>query len=937
MNTPAILLLMSLIAAQPAAVIVPLDSLTPPPPRPEEAPVDVLVDLLDVTVAPGDETHLELTWTLTALEETWVDLAVVGAGLTLDHALLDGREVALAPAGDGQRHLVARLDGRHVLVVGGSMVTPRSQLDLPLMAAARTAVAIAGGGWDVDVEDAVTSGGHHFDLFGSDRLAATWRPAAPPAPRPRVITAEVATAIRIDEGGLQGRAALRYRIRHGSAEVLTFTLPSAAVDVQVEGPGIGGFQRTGDQVRVDLVQDIRGAVTMDVTWRAANPSGEADATAPVPLPQGSTGGWVTLMTADGSLVLPAPVRDLQPLASRSVPSWGRGLIDGTTHTAYRVSGTAPRLDYRLLRYTPVDEPPTLIDEARYEVAYTAHGRVLMRARYQVRNDRRQYLHVVPPPGFDPMGVRVAGDVVQPVSDGGEGLYVPLEKSIETLHGLVTFPVEITFWGKEEAWARRGTRQLVTPAVDAPVAYARWEVVLPPNVVARETHGVPTLVEQWTSRAGGLAYGHAAGAPGGALDHDEDDRSRDGARRQRVTRSSAPAGRDRDKRGAGNSVARWTSASDWEQDSSLLVDGVEEDEEEALWLEDLSQDSWNQAYRAYQDNRFAEADELLDQSLEYNPDNSAAVALQANVDVLLGQGQQDAGGEQVQSRRIREMAQARTTSMEVQQEKKKREAEEAMRSGDIDAAVSEYRALLELTEQLAVVEREESVDHKEAVQEFSRQLDDLERMSGERGRKDAGPQPPAEPVVITSAPSGAHVVVSGAISSGTTVIGFEYDLVEGELLLPPADRGESTGDGLDRYEDEDGEPDLDLLAGLNGAYSFDATDMPDQPIEPEPEMIMVATSESRPASRPRAPRIHLPTPSFGRGGGGRGKAQATELPPPPPTTPAATAPPPVGITAALQTVRIPRAGQVLRLEQRLVSEHTPLTIEVGFRTPERRKR
>ncbi len=901
MNTPATLLLMTLLAAQPTTVVVPLDALAPPTPPPEEPPIVVLVDALDVVVQPAETTRVDLTWTFRVLEPTWVDLAVVGADLTVERAALDGRDVALPPEGDGRRHLVARLQGWHVLQVTGVVSTQRSRLDLPALGAARTTVQAAAPGLEVQVAEAVETAPHRFDLFGHDRLEVTWKPAVEAAPRPRVITSEAATAIRIDDGGVEGRASLRYRIRHGTADELGLHLPATAADLQIEGAGVVGFDRGHDRVAVRLGRAVRGQVVLDVTWRQAGPAGDSDEAAALPVPDGATTGWLSLLTADGALVLPTPVADLDPVTSRSLPAWSKGLIDGTAHTSYRVAGRAPRLDFRVLRFAPVDEPPTLIDEARYEVAYTGHGRVLMRARYQVRNDRNQYLHVVPPPGFDPMGVRVAGDVVQPVSDGEGGLFVPLEKSVETLTGLVTFPVELTLWGKEPTWQRRGSRQLVTPSVDAPVAYARWEVVLPPDVLARETRGVPTVVEQWTSRAGGLSYGRATGD---SLD-DDDGVVRGGFRRQRLDHAQ--------------------------------VTGHEEDEEE-VWLEDLSQETWNAAYRAYQDNRFEEADDLLEQSLEYNPDNAAAVALQGNVDLLLGHGQDDTGGEQVLSRRVREMAQARTTSLEVEQDKKKRKAEQAMRSGDIDAAVSEYRSLVELTEQLAVVEREEAVDQKEAAEEFSRQLGELERMSGERARRDEGRRDRwADSLSMSAAPSGAAIA-----TSDTTEYLFDDVNVDGELLLP-TDRGEDASRDLDRFEDEDGAPDMDMLSGLNGAYAIeipmDPAEPPDVSDHPEPEMIVVTTMEVQASARPRLPRLpapRLPAPPAKRGGRAGGGDAARDAPPAP-TTPAATAPPPVGITAALQTVRVPRAGQVLRLEQRLVAENTPLTIEVGYRTPERRNR
>jgi hypothetical protein len=54
----------------------------------------------------------------------------------------------------------------------------------------------------------------------------------------------------------------------------------------------------------------------------------------------------------------------------------------------------------------------------------------------------------------------------------------LEKSVETMLGFATFPVEVTWLLDGEAWGRRGEVSLVLPAIDAPIQSARWNVTLP---------------------------------------------------------------------------------------------------------------------------------------------------------------------------------------------------------------------------------------------------------------------------------------------------------------------------------------------------------------------------------------------------------------------------------------------------------------------------
>ncbi len=934
---PPTLLLIGVLMVPPPTVVVPLDALAPPEADPFEPPVEVIVDAVAVDLDLGDETAVDVTWTLHTLQPTWVDLPVSGADLALDDATLDGLPVALPASADGIRRLTARLDGDHVLRVTGTVFTPQRRMELPVLPASRGMVQ-AGGDWDVEVADAVTSRGATWDLLGVDRLAVTWKPATPPAPRPIVVTSESATAVRLGAGGLEGTTTLRYLIRHGTVEALSFDLSGPTDHLAVEGTGVREFTQVGTRVDVALSRPTRGHVTLTVSYRAPPPDGD-DATAiPIPVPPDSQGSWITVLQADQSLVAPDPRAHLEAVATRHLPVWARGLSDGTQVVAYRVTGRSPALDYRLLVFDPVEEPPTLVDEARYEVAYTAHGRVLMRARYQVRNDRNQYLRVTTPPGFTAMGVRVAGDVVQPVAVGGVDLLVPLEKSVETLHGLVTFPVEIFFWGQEEAWERRGVRTLTTPAVDAPVAYARWEIIMPPGVEARQTEGIPTLVPSWTAKQGGLAYGQSYGD---ALEP-ETLVVADGAparrRKQRVVRSPAPI---------------FGMKKPAEPGMVMAEPPPPPPEVEQAFLEDASQEAWNMAYRAYQDNDFDEAAGWLDESLILNPDNSAASALMANVDVLLGSDKggdaQDSSGEEVMERRIRDMARARTQGEAVKQEKAKKKAEQSLRAGDLESARAELESLVEITRELALVEQAEAFDQKSQLAEYSRQLEEIDELEGRRRSREDRGKSTSWKTTLETKPDVAVMSDHEAPSyDSRTVIDFEEVTIAGEL-----DRWEADGDGRDlgRFEDEDGLPDLSALMALgymegpvdlseDGEYdlpagSFAVELVPGDGLNgllgggggdftlggattssTELEVFEVAEvpeiTEEEDEERPGKDRGPVTT------------ARLTEV----------VTLPELGVVASQLTLQIPRAGQSLRLEQRLIPENTPLTLEVGFR-PDRR--
>jgi hypothetical protein len=653
-------------AEEPIGVRLPLSAvqaLLAPRPLPDALPEALVVERLLVEVSPDLQSDVKLTLDLwvhdVAGRPPQLAIPVAGAALVVRQAQLDGRRVDLPLNDQDQHELVADLrPGAHRLVVSGTMDTPQGALTLGLPNSVRSELRVRGD-WQVDISGGIALGGGRFALPPAPAMAFSWREPTALAPRPQVIRASVATALRVDSTGIEGRAALRWTVRNQPTDTLEFRLGTVEA-LLVEGPLVASSTQQGDRVVVKLREAVEGDVALTVTFRAPPPG--AGAMAPLPLPVSTTGGldegWLAVLNGGSGIVVPRADGGLEAVPTSALPAWGRGLVDGGTIAALRITGRTPALHLGVFDFAPADSPPTFVDEARIEVAYADHGRALLRCQYQVRNDKSQYLRVHLPQNSKLLGVRVAGTVVQPVRDGDD-LLVPLEKSIETLSGLVSFPVEVLLFSSEAAWTRKGHRELRLPGVDAPVAHARLEVVLPPGMESREVSGVPSPVAQWTDGEGGLAYGRAVGGQG-------------------------------------------------------------LDEGEALERETRSQESWNLALRAYQDNEFEVAQGLLEQSLAWDENNEAAAALMGNVNVLLGEA--DAAADDSQARRVRAMARAKTSGASTQQLQLKEQCEEALRAGDYETARSTLEALEQVTNQLVLVEDKEAVDQKQLLEDTRSKLE-----------------------------------------------------------------------------------------------------------------------------------------------------------------------------------------------------------------------
>ena len=724
--------------AEGSVAVVPVSAvLQPDRDEPEAPPVTVMVDSVQVRITPGEESLVELDIALRALEPGWVDLAVTGGALAVSSARLDGRAVALADRQGGARWLTTELRGEHRLVVRGSVATPAASLDLPLPLASRARVEITEPGWDLELQGGIPSPDGSVLLASSQRLAASWRPHAAPAPKPRVITVQSATAVSFDESGLEGHATLRYRVAHGSVEAVSFDITGQPDSVEVTGPAVLDHSVRGQRVTVRLARPMEGGFELQVAFRTPPPGDDEAHPAPLVKPDGvfEHTGWFTAARADTAMLVPEPRSGLEAVPGSGLPEWATGLVPGTPVVSYALSGRSQSLDYRLLSYDPISAPPTVVDEARYQLAATSHGRVLMKARYTVRNDRNQYLRLQPPAGFEVLGVRVAGQVRQPVADG-DSVYIPLEKSVESLQGLISFPVDVYLLGDEAPWDKKGNRSLQTPAVDAPVAYARWEVWLPVDVEWDELSGLPRQVQDWTSSEHSLEYGRAVETPdvadAGGWDEDEEE----GRGIETVQASASrrgPRGRNKDAAPPSES----SSSSSIKQDAD----------------EDASLEYFNQAYQAYNANDFETAQQYLEQSLQLDSGNASAQALLGNVQVVMGGSGGEGQGDETQARRVRELARARAVDTELEQKEVQKKAEEALRAGDLEMAERELERLEEMTRDLSRFEQSESVEQQLLLEETAKQLDETR---GKLAKKQKSKAP-----VSTTATSGSAPVSGGS--------------------------------------------------------------------------------------------------------------------------------------------------------------------------------
>jgi hypothetical protein len=481
-------------------------SLLPPTPSEPELPGPLVVQR-QLWLQPVGDVQLDVRakWRVELLEPGVFSAVLAGPSLVVDRLVVDGELIAANHNDAGELLLQVALERSCSIELTGHVLgDPGSGVALSLLP--------AGSGRMEHPGDFAVQGPGAVLIAPGVSLGAPEQLAVAPAPvrneaQGTLVLGETALGITVGEAEVRVRGRLRWRITRGELARVSFEAPSAGEDLEVKGAVLASWHRSGDHIEVELRQPERSLVDLEVSYTAAAGGGETSQL-PVPAlrPDGVFRTTSTLQLArDGQLDLVPELPGAVVAAPDDLPAWGRDLVEGApTGSFVGVTGGGKVTVYR---FTPADSPATIVDVASYTMSVTDEGRVLLRAHYAVRNDRGATLRVTPPPGLLPIGARVGGEVAT-VAREGETWLVPLEKSVETVEGLLSFPVEVLFLGElPGGWSRKGVLRL--PSVDVEVAVARATVHLPPAWKSRLRPGEDGVVETFTEGQG-ITYGFSVG-------------------------------------------------------------------------------------------------------------------------------------------------------------------------------------------------------------------------------------------------------------------------------------------------------------------------------------------------------------------------------------------------------------------------------------------
>jgi len=510
---------------------------------PEPPPVEATLTRVDYDLRiNSDFASGRATLTVDVLRDGWVRVPVP-AGLLVREARLDGKLVSLVPGPSGKAggQLSALLyhPGRAVLLLDIALPvassTGEESISLPATASGVTSASVqllrqgvdirlAGGLLSEKSESAAESKWIAYGR-GNEPLTFTWRRKTEDhrTTQPLRMRGSLTQLLGLGEDATSVSAEVNLEVAQGAAHEVSIQIPDKVTINQVLGAMVADWEVKSNELSVTFLEPVEQRARFLITGETRSPrEGQIE----IPLlrllnAERETGGVAVEVLGAGE------IKDAKSEGLESADATDLGEMiashQSQSLTAFRFRPGAAKLARSLsvdvARYTPQAVLMANVEEARYQVLITVQGKLLVQARYAVRNNQRNFLKITLPPGATLWSASLAGRAVRPGQSPDGSLLLPLDKA-RSGEEAPDFAVEVVYLARGTAWNDKGQFKLALPALDLPVSRTGLLVYHPPLFkVGPETGTFRTApFENPTSAALNppVSFATGAGVAGGAM-------------------------------------------------------------------------------------------------------------------------------------------------------------------------------------------------------------------------------------------------------------------------------------------------------------------------------------------------------------------------------------------------------------------------------------
>ncbi len=335
-------------------------------------------------------------------------------------------------------------------------------------------------------------------LPSTGSLTVQWQREIPEAEKKSArMYAEVQTLVSLGEGVLRANVTVQHTILFAGLDKLAYVVPKGLTVLDVRGAGIRDW-KLGEDGTLELALNFaaEGSYVVSMDLERAMTDDSKELTVPIVVPTGAerAKGYIGIESRGNLEIAASEIVGATPLDVRALPAAILGITDQPLLFGFKYVGDRPTVALATGAHAEVDVLVTLLDQTVANTMWTREGRRLTSVRYQVRNNRRQFLRLALPPKAELWSASVGGRGVQPAKASDGRVMVPLVRSQEQGGSLSSFDVEVVYVDTGDATdgSGRGTFKATLPAADVPSTYVAWTIHSPEGTKIRRLSHEGTL-------------------------------------------------------------------------------------------------------------------------------------------------------------------------------------------------------------------------------------------------------------------------------------------------------------------------------------------------------------------------------------------------------------------------------------------------------------
>jgi hypothetical protein len=361
--------------------------------------------------------------------------------------------------------------------------------------------------WDVAIDGVVGRivgtpdvGTHGRLALGDVRsLTVSWQHPRPAVSRRGTPSVTPSIVWSVGPRVLSARGRFLVVATGGPISRVTFALGAGADHVQVKGGAIREYRLADGSLDIFFSRPLSGATRVEISYSLPRPKGNlVDCRAPQPVGgRRVAGGWMMVVNDSDGILLEHDTAGVRPVSDLDVPPAVMGLVAGKPILFYECVTREASVVLDVVTATPFPVVDTIADRADSLCVVRPGGEEVTRLSYRIRNNRKQFLRMRLPADVTLLRVEVENQPRRMARDGDDVL-IPLVTSIQTLGGLVAFPVEIIYFRQGDPAVPRGKRRMDLPELDGvPVTVVNATVMFPGDTTLRSYASTLRRVDSFT--------------------------------------------------------------------------------------------------------------------------------------------------------------------------------------------------------------------------------------------------------------------------------------------------------------------------------------------------------------------------------------------------------------------------------------------------------